>query len=105
MMEQITMKKGSWVKVVKLSDDKFNGLHPNYIDEGYTRFGELCHDIEVGKRLEMSGKRLHDWFTTSIVTEIIDNNTFKTENSTYKIEDAIQSFKMDDDRIIINLED
>lgn len=80
------MKKGDKIKITKISDDKFNGNHPNYIDEGYTQFGFLVESPIVGERFKVRGTTLTSGLLTSIVTEIIDENTFKTENSTYRIE-------------------
>lgn len=77
------MKKGTFVRVKKLSDDKYNGFHPNGIDEGYTEQGIVQEDLEVGKRFHIS--RLGRYLLTSEVTEIIDENTFKTKNSTYNV--------------------
>lgn len=80
------MKKGDIVMLTKLSDDKFGGIHPNFIDAGYVQIGKLVDDVEVGKRCNVvNERRLHDWLSTSKVTEIIDEQIFKTENSTYKI--------------------
>lgn len=82
---EIKVKKGQGVKLYKLSDDVFEGFHPNLIDEGYTQVGILTEDVEIGKRCNVQGRTFHDWLTTSTVTNIIDEETFKTKNSTYKI--------------------
>jgi len=66
--------------ITKLTDDEFNGNHPNGINVGYNRFGEMYDPPTVGDCFYLGS------FKTSIVTEIIDKNTFRTENSTYKIE-------------------
>lgn len=76
--------KGKKVRVVKLTDDKFNGEHPNGIYEGSERVGYPTEELEVGKRFYISTNT--NWFMTSLVTEIVDDKTFKTENSTYSIE-------------------
>ena len=77
-------KKGDRVVLTKISDDKFNGNHPNGIIEGYTRVGKLINDVVIGDQiLVVNNTRC---LCTSEVTEIIDDITFKTENSTYKIE-------------------
>ena len=77
-------KKGDQVVLIKISDDKFNGNHPNGIIEGYTRVGKLINDVIIGDQvLVVNNTR---YLRTSEVTEIIDDITFKTENSTYKIE-------------------
>lgn len=67
-------------KLTKLSDDKFNGNHPNNVNEGNVYSGSVYQEPNVGSVCIVGDLR------TSIITEIIDNNTFKTLNSTYKIE-------------------
>lgn len=77
-------KKGDQVVLIKISDDKFNGNHPNGIIEGYTRVGKLINDVVIGDQILVVNNTRY--LRTSEVTEIIDDITFKTENSTYKIE-------------------
>ena len=77
-------KKGDKVVLIKISDDKFNGNHPNGIIEGYTRIGKLINDVVIGDQVLVINNT--HYLCTSEVTEIIDDITFKTENSTYKIE-------------------
>lgn len=36
------------IRLTKLKDEKFNGNHPNDINEGYVREGELIYPIESG---------------------------------------------------------
>lgn len=67
-------------KLTKISDDKFNGEHPNEINEGYTTIGEELLPLKVGESYICGDLQ------TSTVTEIIDDQTFKTRNSTYKRE-------------------
>jgi len=71
------------VRLTKLSDDVFEGKHPNGIHAGWVEEGRLWKAPIVGERCVVG--RFH----TSTVTEIIDENTFKTKNSTYKIEEVI----------------
>jgi hypothetical protein len=72
------------VTITKVSDDKFEGEHPNNIDKGYTFVGYESKPLTIGERYMLSSMRR--LFRTSIVTDIdVTNNTFKTENSTYKI--------------------
>lgn len=78
------MKKGDYVNLTKVSDDVFGGRHPNQIFEGYSRAGTLQRDIQVGSFgyiIDFSG----EYFITSEIIEVMDENTFKTVNSTYKI--------------------
>lgn len=80
------MKKGDKVIITKLSDDVFNGNHPNMINEGYQKIGVIDELPEIGKRFLLKGLHLGSYLHTSVITEIIDENTFKTENSTYKLD-------------------
>jgi hypothetical protein len=65
--------------LTKLKDNKFNNEHPNNINEGYVSKGMVYQEPEIGKRCIVGDLR------TSTVTEIINDNTFKTLNSTYSI--------------------
>jgi len=60
-----------------------NPTHPNNIEVGYQRVGILS---EANFRQPKIGERFYvDYYwSTSVVTEIIDDNTFKTLNSIYK---------------------
>lgn len=73
-------------KIIKQSDDVFNGNHPNNINEGYqtTSFGWEKPELPViGQGYNFGILR------TSTVTEIISQDDegyiFKTVNSTYKV--------------------
>jgi len=73
------------VKVTKILDDKFNDNHPNKINTGYEKTGDMINsELRVGECVMIL--TLGTWFSTSPIEEIIDNSTFKTANSTYKIE-------------------
>ena len=76
--------KGKKVRLVKLTDDKYNGEHPNGIYEGQERVNYAQNELEVGGKFYIDDGI--NWFMTSRVTEIVDEKTFKTENSTYSIE-------------------
>ena len=78
---KIAVAIGKKVRITKLSDDEFNGQHPNGIYKGYTREGIELKPPTIGERYYLS-----DRFSTSPVTKIIDKNTIKTTYSTYKIE-------------------
>ena len=81
-------------EVVKLSDDMFNGLHPNGIVKGYSSRG-FVSDLRVGDFFWCGSLR------TSTVKEIVSVNDldkeiiFKTRNSTYKLSllEKLPSFK------------
>ncbi len=70
-------------RLTKLSDDRFDGLHPNGINKGYTKNGNRIHPEKPTK-----GKIFWlDNMNTSVVTEEMnDDGIFKTRNSTYKLE-------------------
>ena len=72
-------------KIKELEDAK----HPHNVPEGYIVRGWII-DKEpiVGKRFNL----LHDGYriwSTSPVTELLENDTFKTLNSLYKIERSL----------------
>ena len=76
-------------KLIKISDDFFEGIHPNDINVGFTQTHQ--HKLE----LPVVGERYYPvkrWpgFSTSIVKEILSQDetgfTFKTTYSTYKVE-------------------
>lgn len=73
--------------LTKLTDDVFEGFHPNGIYEGHTISSDEKAEIVIGERYLF--KNLTRYLLTSTVTEIIsetENETiFKTKNSTYKI--------------------
>lgn len=81
---EIKVKKGDHVILSKIDDHVFNGNHPNAIYVGYIQHGRLIEDVTVGQRCNVV-KFISDYLSTSKVVEIIDEETFKTENSTYKI--------------------
>jgi len=70
-------------KLTKVSDDKFNGNHPNLIDEGYITIGCINKKPTIGERFEM----FNSYFISSTVTEVLGETIFKTLNSTYKLEE------------------
>ena len=82
-LEEISYPKETYVKVTKLdtlnTEHKLFG-HPNGVENGNTYFGTLFTTVTVGWGLYV-GKS----FQTSIITEIIDKNHFKTKNSLYEI--------------------
>jgi hypothetical protein len=84
------MEKGTRVHLFKVSDEVFEGQHPNDINPGFEITGDLVTKLEVGGGLFLNNckHRSYEWFHTSTVTDIIDEHTFKTLNSTYKIEEV-----------------
>lgn len=83
-----SIKKGDYIKLQKITDDVFNGRHPNNINKNHIVYGTMYNDITVGEALFLSAVSgdSHGFFHTSIITEIIDTNNFRTMNSTYHIE-------------------
>lgn len=75
-----------YYKVKKISDNKFNGVHPNGVNEGYTAEGFDKEDsFKVGNRLYLEDHSR--WFRTSEIISIDNKNKiFTTKNSTYKFE-------------------
>lgn len=67
-------------KLTKIKDNRFGEEHPNGINTGYRREGYLIQEPKVGVSCML------DNFATSMVTKVLDDNTFETLNSTYKIE-------------------
>ncbi len=72
------------VTLTKLSDDRFEGKHPNFIFEGHVEIGYMIVEPKVGDRFTLFYDKKTPSFRTSIVTSILDNCTFQTLNSTYK---------------------
>ena len=64
-------------KISELEDAK----HPHNIPEGHVVRGWLMQEPEIGKRFQVNS-----FWSTSQVTEILENDTFKTLNSLYKLE-------------------
>ena len=73
--------------LTKLSDDKFNGDHPNGINKGYSRLGYAWEDPTIGESFTIG--TLWTSRVTEILTEKNTDNTheviFTTENSTYQL--------------------
>lgn len=71
------------VRITKITDDAFNGEHPQGINVGYVQEG-------VAYSLPTKGNRYcvgDNWWSTSMVTEELNSdNIFKTLYSTYKLE-------------------
>jgi hypothetical protein len=72
------------VRVTKLSDNRFNGNHPNYGSEMPVREGFIAQELAIGRSLVVRTGGIR-YFQTSHVTAIREGE-FDTENSTYKIE-------------------
>lgn len=73
-------------KLIKLSDDFFEGKHPNDIQAGYTKTSNYTPSLpEIGERYYFG----FTGFSTSIVTKILSQDDkgfkFKTLYSTYEV--------------------
>ena len=56
-----------------------NAKHPNNIEVGYVKIGKLISTPKVGEQFYLGYT-----YRTSVVVEIINENTFKTLNSIYR---------------------
>ncbi len=74
-------------KLEKLSDDVFNGNHPNMIFSGMVWSGHFYKKPIVGDRFRFGTEKDHyrEHLLTSTVTEVISDTVFKTRNSTYSL--------------------
>jgi hypothetical protein len=70
--------------LIKLSDDKFKGAHPNGIGEGFTFKGTIFNEPIVGERFGITAS-FNSFLITSEVIELLEDNKFKTKNSTYQL--------------------
>lgn len=78
--------EGRKVKLTKLTDDKFEGNHPNGINQGYEKIGFIRGVPTKGKAFFVT-RGVDNFFHTSTVTEEMnEEGIFKTLNSTYKLE-------------------
>lgn len=80
-MDSFTSKR---IKIVKLSNDT-EVPHRNGIESGYEFEGFPVSPLKVGLSF-MVNNETGRFFSTSSVTEILSPDTFKTRNSTYRIE-------------------
>jgi len=69
----------SFVQIEKIEEIEAP-RHPNNIKVGFTLYGRFHDQPYVGLRFKVG-----NYWSTSIVTEIINESTFKTLNSVYKI--------------------
>jgi hypothetical protein len=80
--------KDKYLILTKISDDKFNGNHPNGINIGSTEVQGFNYDgIRLGEKLY-----LYQWrevpptaWTSTVESFNEENMILKTKNSTYKI--------------------
>jgi len=75
----IDLSKFKFATLEKIEDNKFNNNHPNGINIGRKSYGVIIQRPVIGQSCYVGD------LITSVVIEVIDDNTFKTLNSTYKI--------------------
>jgi len=75
------MSKCKTVKLTKLKDNRFNGRHPNGINEGYVKEGIMQHLPKIGERFYVGA-----FSTSPVLSEIDEDGIFETTYSTYKLE-------------------
>lgn len=80
---EIKFKKGDTVKIEKITDEQFEGSHPNGINVGYYKVGTLNENVTVGERCIVQDSIR--FLQTSTVIEILSDDTFRTNNSIYKL--------------------
>ena len=86
------MKK---VRLTKLNDCD-NPRHPENIKTGFVKEGGVYRELKVGESFWVGS------FVTSVVQEIIDEQTFRTMNSIYQWE-VIGETKSDEGEFYIHL--
>ena len=78
----------------KITDDMFNGHHPNLVLEGMEWIGHINSKPTIGDRFRIGTDKDHPrhHMLTSTVTDILVQSVngsyevlFKTENSTYRL--------------------
>lgn len=85
LVREETYNKSKKIKLEKI-ESFFNGPHPNDIEVGVVEIGYMRSLPKVGDSFICHYDKISDYgFRTSTITEIIDEHTFKTLNSIYKI--------------------
>lgn len=82
--------KNKNITLIKLSDDKFNGRHPNGVFTGSKISGYVKSEPKIGEQLylyySLKLTSTYSAWTSAVKSIDYDNMILKTENSTYKIE-------------------
>ena len=73
---------GRLIEITKLSDDVFDGEHPNGIQAGYVKRGVVYEDPEPGSSFIL----VNGFYTSNVKSWDPETGILKTKNSTYKIE-------------------
>lgn len=95
------------IRLTKLKDTKFNGKHPNHINEGYVKEGFI--NVEKSNEhqcfLMIKGDR---FFNTSQVLEIDEQEGYDlahTLNSIYKVEPIFTAIPGEQEKYSVKLDD
>lgn len=72
------------IKLIKLSDDHFEGNHPNGIYAGHEVVGIIVKLPTIGDRFYVGN--LEGFSTSPVIKKLNKDNIFKTTYSTYQIE-------------------
>lgn len=72
--------------LTKISDDKFNGNHPNGINQGLVLKGNFTKKPTKGERFYFNSEKISYFSTSTVTEELNENGIFKTLYSTYKLE-------------------
>lgn len=95
------------IRLTKLKDTKFNGKHPNHINEGYTKEGMI--DIEKSNEHQCFLIIKDDrFFNTSQVLEIDEQGGYDlahTLNSIYKVESILTAVTSIQEKHSVEVED
>lgn len=81
---KILKLEGQNIRLKKIEDSKFEGKHPTGINEGYIGEGICQNNLIVGECAYLIFESRY--FRTSTITEIIDHNCVRTQNSIYEIQ-------------------
>lgn len=75
------------IRLTKITDDFFEGNHPNGINEGFTIEGYEVAKPQIGERYVISRSKMHPIFGTSAIIALPnEDGMLKTTYSTYKFE-------------------
>lgn len=77
-LKSLDIKEIKFIRLEKI-EELHDAKHKNNIFVGYKKDGFFINEPVVGQRFYVS-----HYYSTSVVTEILNENTFKTLNSVYK---------------------
>lgn len=88
-MIDFTKYKDKTIKLTKLEDTAFGGDHPNGINEGYVREGEVNFDMSTDHQCFFIHPTPEKFFHTSEVKKIEEQDGYElayTVNSVYRVD-------------------